>query len=426
MNEVADRLDVADNGPARFDRNRLLPVADGLAVAVAVALPWSTSAAEILVWVWLVVLIPTVELAELRRALRAPPGGLPVLLVALALIGTLWAFGVPFKERLGGLSGYYKLLFIPFFILHFRRSERAGWVIKGYLVTCGVLLAASWVDLMFPSLLHYRHATGVVVRDHIAQGGEFAACALFLAPLALQAWTEGRRWKATVVVLVALCFVDNIIYIGTSRTGLVTVALLLVLFAWKYLSWRAWIGLLVALVAAGALSWPFTGNLRINVSSLIHEMQTYRPDAEATRAGERLTYWQKSVTFIGASPLVGHGTGSIRDQFRRSAEGQTGMAAEAVPNPHNQTFAIAIQLGLLGVVVLIAMWTAHLLLFWGDRGIAAWFGLVVVAQNIIGSLFNSHLFDFTQGWSYVLGVGVAGGVMLKYLRPPSICATLPV
>ena len=39
---------------ARFDRNRLLPVADGLAVAVAVSLPWSTSATEILVWAWFV------------------------------------------------------------------------------------------------------------------------------------------------------------------------------------------------------------------------------------------------------------------------------------------------------------------------------------------------------------------------------------
>ena len=34
-------------------------------------------------------------------------------------------------------------------------------------------------------------------------------------------------------------------------------------------------------------------------------------------------------------------------------------------------------------------------------------------QNIVGSLFNSHLFDFGQGWVYVLGVGVAGGHALR-------------
>ena len=58
------------------------------------------------------------------------------------------------------------------------------------------------------------------------------------------------------------------------------------------------------------------------------------------------------------------------------------------------------------------MWIAHLLLFRGT-GLAEWIGLVVVVQNIVGSLFNSHLFDFAQGWVYVLGVGVAGGMALK-------------
>jgi hypothetical protein len=64
------------------------------------------------------------------------------------------------------------------------------------------------------------------------------------------------------------------------------------------------------------------------------------------------------------------------------------------------------------------MWVAHLLLFRGGE-FAAWVGLVVVVQNIAGSLFNSHVFDFTHGWGYVLGVGIAGGVMLKRAARPA-------
>ena len=45
--------------------------------------------------------------------------------------------------------------------------------------------------------------------------------------------------------------------------------------------------------------------------------------------------------------------------------------------------------------------------------LVAWIGLLVVLQNIFTSLFNSHLFDFHEGWMYVLGVGVAGGMVLK-------------
>jgi len=47
------------------------------------------------------------------------------------------------------------------------------------------------------------------------------------------------------------------------------------------------------------------------------------------------------------------------------------------------------------------------------NSLVEWVGLVVVVQNIVGSVFNSHLFDFAQGWVYVLGVGVAGGMVMK-------------
>ena len=57
------------------------------------------------------------------------------------------------------------------------------------------------------------------------------------------------------------------------------------------------------------------------------------------------------------------------------------------------------------------MWAWHLLMFRGE-GLVAWIGLLVVVQNIFTSLFNSHIFDFHEGWMYVLGVGVAGGMVL--------------
>ena len=89
-----------------------------------------------------------------------------------------------------------------------------------------------------------------------------------------------------------------------------------------------------------------------------------------------------------------------------------------VANPHNQTLNVAIQWGAIGVVVLYAMWLVHLLLFRGE-GLAAWIGLMVVVQNIFTSLFNSHIFDFNEGWMYVLGVAIAGGMMLRESRRPA-------
>jgi hypothetical protein len=61
------------------------------------------------------------------------------------------------------------------------------------------------------------------------------------------------------------------------------------------------------------------------------------------------------------------------------------------------------------------MWLSHFRLFRAE-GLAAWIGLVIVAQNIVSSLFNSHLFDFHEGWIYVLGVGIVGGMSLGNRR----------
>ena len=88
-----------------------------------------------------------------------------------------------------------------------------------------------------------------------------------------------------------------------------------------------------------------------------------------------------------------------------------------IGNPHNQTLNVAVQWGAIGIVVLYAMWLVHLLMFRGE-GLVAWIGLLVVVQNIFTSLFNSHLFDFHEGWMYVLGVGIAGGMVLRQAREP--------
>ena len=109
--------------------------------------------------------------------------------------------------------------------------------------------------------------------------------------------------------------------------------------------------------------------------------------------------------------------------FEKAATGPADLAAgQVIANPHNQTLNVAVQWGTVGVAILLAMWVAHFLLFRGDS-FASWIGLLVVVQNLLTSLFNSHLFDFHAGWMYVLGVGIAGGMVLKQRAVSAIGGT---
>jgi O-antigen ligase len=393
-----------------FDQAKLAGLADGLVVAVAVSLPWSTSATAILVVLWLFVLVPTLRWADMHREFATPAGCLPVLLVALGLAGMIWA-DVTLLERWKGLDSFLKLLVIPLLFVQFRRSTRVVWVFGGYLASCVVLLLVSTVVQFFHPFSLSLNWNGVLVKNAATQSGEFVTCIFGLLFLASDAAAR-RRWLWLLgFVTVILVMLANVLYVATSRTALVVALVLVVLFAARKLNAKGIALLFSGAVLAGIIGWSSSPYLRERTKEIWTDLQKYEAADTFTSSGERLVFWKKSIEFIRQSPVIGHGTGSIHPLFEKSAIGQIGAAGEATANPHNQTLTVGIQLGFVGIVVLWAMWITHLLLFRGN-GLPEWIGLVVVAQNVIGSLFNSHLFDFVQGWVYVIGVGVAGGAAL--------------
>jgi len=187
---------------------------------------------------------------------------------------------------------------------------------------------------------------------------------------------------------------------------------LTILFAVRHLNRRAMLGLFAAATAAAVLVWFASPYLRQRVEHIAVEYQEYYETNRPTSTGQRLEYWRQSIRSIGEAPFFGHGTGSTKQLFDKEAVGKTGAWADSITNPHNQTLYVAVQWGLLGCIVLYAMWCLHLRLF-RETSFVAWVGLIVVVQNIVSSLLNSHLFDFHEGWIYALGVGVAGGMVAR-------------
>ena len=388
---------------------RLGQIADELAAAVAVSLPWSTSATSILIVLWILAVVPTLDIASVRREVLSAAGGLPVLLWVFGVAGMLWA-DVSWSERIAGLSGFHKLLLIPLLLAQFRRSPHANWVIVGFLASSVVLLVVSWALVLTPGLSWRGRELGVPVKNYILQSAIFAICAFGLLGQAAELW-RARTRLALMLLVLAAAFIANIGYVATARTTLVVLAVMVVLFGLRQFGWKGAIGAcLVGGMLAGVV-WVSSPYLRARVSVAVEQVLTYGTSDVDTPVGLRLEYWRKSLAFVAEAPVIGHGTGTIPALFRRDATVET-IPSLMTTNPHSQVLTVAVQLGLLGTVMLIAMWIAHLVLF-RDGTLVAWFGLVLVTYNIVSSLFNSHLFDFGQGWLYVFGVGLAGGVVLR-------------
>jgi O-antigen ligase len=396
-----------------FDRKRLAQIADWEAVAVAASLPWSTSATSILLVAWLLTVLATLDLATVRREAETAAGGLPVLLWLLAAAGMLWA-DVSWAERLGGLDGFHRLLMIPLLLAQFRRSENGIWVLHGFFVSAVFLLLTSWGLALEPGAFTWLHnaVAGVPVKDVISQSTIFLVCAFALIWRACDLLRGGDWRLASVLIGLAALFIADLVFVATSRGEVAVVPFLILLLGWRQFGWK---GAVIACATAAifaAAAWASSPYLRGRLATAVSNVQNYQAAHVENDVGDHLEFLRKSSGFVRQAPLIGHGTGSIGDLFRRSAAGETGAAAVPSVNPHNQIFAVAIQLGLLGAAVLLAMWIAHYFLF-RTAGFIAWVGTVVVVENVVSSLTSSHLFDFMHGWLYVFGVGVAGGMTLR-------------
>jgi O-antigen ligase len=393
-----------------LDRVRLAAFADYLAAAVLISLPWSTSVTSILIAIWVVVVALTLDGPSLQQVGVMPAAALPIALTALAVAGMLWA-DVAWPERLSGVAPFFKLLAIPLLFIQFSRAGGGEMVLAAFFASACVLLALSWLIALVP---HFPWPPtkfyGVPVKDYIIQSGVFALCSVALLDRAVAVWGKSRA-KSVFLTGAAFIFIANIVFIALSRTSLVIIIGLFALLGVRHFERRALAGFVAAGLAMAAIAWSTSPYLRSRVTNIATELDSSRAPANETSSGLRVGFWKMSLSIVRDAPLLGHGTGSTRAMLAQKAAADP-MAPSGATNPHNQVLATAIPLGLCGVVLLLAMWIAHFRMFL-HTGHAAWIGLSVVAQNCIGSLFNSHLFDFTQGWLYAFGVGIAGGMMLR-------------
>lgn len=398
---------------------------DFFILILAVLFPWSTTATAVLLPVILVMMLIAHGPREMIEQLKQPACVFPVAILALAFVGMAWADGVPWSDRLHGLEKAIKLLwFVPVF-LHFQKTSRATSVFAANVASNLLLLGFSFLVFFSPELARVvkPHEPGIPLKNYIDQSQAFTFIAVVFLALAAEA-LRSRHWSRAIGSLaISAAFLSNLVFVNVARTAFVYLPAMLALLVLRFT--RTWLSLpvLAGFCALAAALWAVSPNLQSKIMRLSNEVNAFESNSTTVNGypaggAERLEFWRKSIGFIRSAPIIGHGTGSAKILFAAEAAGKTGIMAKIVDNPHNQTLAVAIQWGLIGCILLYAMWSAHLWLF--REGLAdqpdhllRWIGLLAVVQNLVSSLLNSHLFDFYPGWLYLLAVAIVGGQLQR-------------
>jgi O-antigen ligase len=390
----------------------------GAAILIAFTLPLSTSAQAVAVSIFAVLALLTLERARLMATLRTGPALAPLALFLLMLASVLWSTE-PVGLALKGVDPYAKLLLIPLVMATAFTSRQALQIGYGFLVPCLILLALSWASLLWPSgPWEWFKATGVPVKDNAVQSGCFALSAFGLAITAIRVGSQGEVRRALVLTALALLFFLDIFFISVSKTGLLTAVALLALVLFHVGGWRHALLIAVPAVLVIAVVLWSSAPAQKRMAEFSSDMRAERTDI-STEA--RLDFWEKAVGFIKEAPLFGHGAGSIEPLYQSLEAIRPSPLGWALRDPHNQFFAVALQAGLVGGVLLLAMWAVHLIMFVG-RDFARVMGQAIVLQNVLGSLFNSHLSTVTQGMLYCLAVGLLGAVIRNAPLPDRLAA----
>jgi O-antigen ligase len=379
------------------------------AIALGFSIPISVAFDNVLLALILVMWLATIDYRTKIECIWRNP----VALAALALFALLVA-GLAYGTRDPGdglryLGKYADLAFVPIFVTLFRTGHarlRAWDALAAAMLLTLVLSFLLWTGMISHNVLigDDPYDPSSVFKRYLTQSVLMAYAAFLFLQLGLAAPSRGQCYFW---LLFAALAAFNVAFIGLGRSGQVVLAVLL---AYVMISQWRWKGVL--LIAAAAAVLIAAGGVHGRLGQVIVEWQLWQPGvATETSTGQRLEFYRNSLDIALAHPLIGNGTGSFPRVY---ADHVAGRALPATDNPHNEYLNIAVQTGIIGLLLLLylfySIWRcASQLPTMHERHLAR--GLVITIA--VGCLFNSLLMDHVEG----LLLAWAAGVLFAGLPP---------
>lgn len=365
------------------------------AVLTAFALPLSTAALMTFFTATVLCCLLAGNWYEKYLILRHNPMALMfILFFALFLIGLSYTT-VQWPIALHTITKYSKFLLGFFLFSTFRHEKTARFAFFAFLLAASLTLLFSLIKYFGQwDFLHHFGSDSGVFKDHIFTGFLLAFSSYCFAVFA---FSIKNSWRGLFVVL-SLLAAYNVLFINLGRSGYVVLFSLLLLFAGQHFAWKGLLaGLLISIFLYGGLLFlPDNFKERFNLAH--SEINQYKQGSFATSVGLRLEFYRNSVKLLKKHPWIGTGTGSFAQRYLIVSPDKQ----FATQNPHNEYLNIAVQFGLLGVVVLLVMFSVHAWTSFCLQGVHRYFAQAVLVSIAVGSLFNSWLMDLTQGCFYVI------------------------
>lgn len=379
------------------------------AIALGFSIPISTALDSVLAGVVLVAWLASGNYREKLDTITRNPVALAALLLYAILVA-----GAFYGERFSGDSArflvkYADLLLIPVFAYCLRDPVDRSRALYALAASLALTLAISFIVksgwLSGLSFIKGSPSNAAVFKKSLSHNILMSFAAFLFTILAFRSSAARVRWLWYGIAVLAAV---NVLLMVQGRTGYVILGTL-VLYCGYY--WKGWRGLGAAFAAGAVLVAVLTATpnpARERVLQVVAEAQAWKPgQPNPTSTGQRLEYYTNSIAIVADHPLAGAGTGSFPKAY---ADKTRGTRVDQPGNPHNEYLLMAVQTGLIGLLVLLHLFWQH----WRlaprlatpfDTHLAH--GLLLTIA--VGCLFNSLLLDHAEGLLFAWMTGLLYG-----------------
>lgn len=332
-----------------------------------------------------------------------------IVLILAAFACSLWWTTGPFDQAMEALGKYGKFLMIPALLILIRSRQEATLVLMIFLGFQVFLLLSTWL-LYFQVPVAW--ASGKQAKDYFAVFSSYLDQSIMSAVVAAIFWhlksLAPNRALFYGAIAVSLLALGSVFFVFVGRTGqLVGLTMIALAVFWalprRYRLASIAIPPLIAMLAfsLGAIPERFL-TARSEVSSYVDK------PAAITSTGVRLYFWKTSLEAMAQKPLAGSGVGSWTTEYNRieSLKNADFEAFKAASNPHQEFLLWGVQLGVGGVVLLLAFLGAVMKDLLKMDAFIARSGQSALAALVVSCLFNSSLYDANIGSFFCLTLGV--------------------
>ncbi len=330
-----------------------------------------------------------------------------ICLFAVGALSLSWA-GPLTTDHWDQLKDYSRLLYIPLIIALVRTEkwQRRAW--SAYLAGMVFMLAIFLLDIWFeiPGTATYGSNTAGqgVFYHHISQGMMLS----FLGAYALHQTLANHHSNRVRLfwLMVCLATLAGIVAVGQGRTGQLSVLAAYFVVVITHLPTHLKAGGLILTITAAGLLVMSSAHMKERFTVAFEETSSFQQNGERTSVGGRLKVWQFSAELFKQAPWLGHGIGSYRplayQHFAQSPICGLGVCEQ----PHNQFILTGVEIGVLGLLALLAFLLAPILTRSAPGSSTSQLVLPFVAVFVVTACFDSSLKIQAQSYFTVTTLGL--------------------